>query len=140
MMRFDSGRGVLQGDMRRVAAQRRFVAWLAIAAMALLVFAPDISRYLMAAHAMPALAADCPEHAGHADHGATPDPHAITHGDACGYCTLFGHTPVTPTVYRLTIPATSWLAIAPIQLPTVHGGSTPVISAAPRGPPSFFIG
>ncbi|HEY9133128.1 MAG TPA: DUF2946 domain-containing protein [Dyella sp.] len=123
-----------------MAAQRRFVAWLAIAAMALLVLAPDISRYLVAAHAMPALAADCPEHAGHADHAATPDPQAITHGDACGYCTLFGHTPVTPTVYRLAIPAAPWLATAPVQLPAARGGNTPIISAAPRGPPPFSFG
>jgi len=82
---------------------------LAIAAAALMVVAPVVSRWVraspaahasmaMAGHAMPAMSMPMPgdPHAGHhgmmAGHGASPssvpaDPHAA-HGDACDYCVM----------------------------------------------------
>ena len=101
--------------------------------MALLAFAPGISQYLVAAHAMSAADALCPEHVmqahhGHSDHG-TPDKQAGEHGDACGYCTLLSHSPVTPTVFRLTAIAMTVRAEAPIRVPAIHSDSAAILSA-----------
>jgi hypothetical protein len=130
--------------MSRRAIQRRCVAWLAIAAMALVAFAPGISQYLVAVHAMTSVDALCPEHAVQADHAhaghGTPDKPMGEHGDACGYCTLLCHSPVTPTVFRLPAIATQMRADAPIRVPVIHSDSAVVLSAEPRGPPYFSIG
>ena len=139
----DVQKGHLRTMSRRVI-QRRFVAWLAIAAMALVAFAPGISQYLVAAHAMSSVDALCPEHAalahsGHSDHG-TPDKQAGEHGDACGYCTLLSHSPATPTVFRLPTIAMPVRADAPILVPAIHSDGAVILSAQPRGPPLFSIG
>jgi hypothetical protein len=139
----DSQKGYGKAMSRR-AMQRRFMAWLAIAAMALVAFAPGISQYLVAVHAMPSVDALCPEHAAHmlhahADHGA-PDKQAGEHGDACGYCTLLSHSPVTPTVFPWLAIATPMPAQAPARMPSIRGDRTDILSAEPRGPPRFFVG
>lgn len=130
--------------MSRRAIQRQFVAWLAIAAMALVAFAPGISQYLVAAHAMSSVDALCPEHTAplhheHSDHGV-PDKQAAEHGEACGYCTLLCHSPVTPTVFRLPAIAMPVRADAPMRVPVIHSDSAVILSAEPRGPPVFTIG
>lgn len=130
--------------MSRRAIQRRFVAWLAIAAMALIAFAPGVSQYLVAVHAMSSVDALCPEHAmqaqhDHSNHGG-PDKQTGGHGDACGYCTLLSHSPVTPTVFRLLAIAVPTPADAPIRVPAIHSDSAVILSAQPRGPPLFPIG
>jgi hypothetical protein len=112
--------------------------------MALLAFAPGISQYLVAAHAMTSVDALCPEHATHAEHGhsghGTPGQPMGEHGDACGYCTLLCHSPVTPTVFRLPAIAIQALADAPVVVPAIHSDSAVILSAEPRGPPLFSIG
>jgi Protein of unknown function (DUF2946) len=140
---FDVHEGHLR-TMSRRAIQRRFVAWLAIAAMALVAFAPGISQYLVAVHAMSSVDALCPEHAvlahqGHSDHGS-PDKPSGEHGDACGYCTLLSHSPVTPTVFRLATIAMPVHADAPIRVSAIHSDAAVILSAEPRGPPVFSIG
>ncbi|HEX7814116.1 DUF2946 domain-containing protein [Dyella sp.] len=139
--------------MQSRAKRQRWIACLAIFAVALLAFAPGISQYLAAVRALP-FSADCPGHAmaGHAmampmdmsmgmpmQHGGDTAHPGATHGDACGYCTLFAHSPVTPTVLRLPFMAVVSPAEAPSPLPSIQGIGTPVRNAAPRGPPLFLL-
>lgn len=107
--------------------------------MVLLAFAPGISQCLVATHAMQSVDALCPDHAAHSGHG-TPDKQMGEHGDACGYCTLLCHSPVTPTVFRLPAIAIHVRADAPIRVAAIHSDSAVVLSAEPRGPPSLSIG
>nr|WP_239538103.1 DUF2946 family protein [Dyella mobilis] len=118
------------------ASHRRFVAWLALAAMALVVLMPVLSRAMPADAPMMGMDAGCTMHEGHAGH---PHPGTPNHPDdptaRCGYCVLLTHTPVVD----------SGLAVlfAPLDLPALSlqiakPGSiaaTPLLSAHPRGPP-----
>ena len=120
------------------------MAWLAIAAMAMLAFAPGISQYLVATYVVSSVDALCPEHAGHMQHvhsdRGAPDKQAGEHGDACGYCTLLSHSPVTPTVIRLAAIAALLPAAPPVRIPAIRNDSAVIISAEPRGPPHSSIG
>ena len=121
--------------MFRKRTQRGFIAWLAIAALGLLLVAPTISRTL--AVLSPA-AMVCVDGAGHgASDIHTPahhDPAIPSALDACSYCVLMAHSPV------LAAALMPLLSIAPVSLPaTVF-----VTEAAPqlrpldvrlRGPP-----
>jgi hypothetical protein len=128
------------------AAQQRFVAWLAFAAMALIVLMPAISRSMcvdtgmgdMSGMSMAGMGADCPMNQGHVDHQrpAVPgDPTA-----RCGYCVLLAHSPV------------AGLTGAWLWMPVELGASAPhifvahrapialLLSAHPRGPPLYVNG
>ena len=76
-----------------IAALKRRAAWLALFAMALIVFAPLVSISLQQSPmgAMPGMhhemSMPMPEH-----HSA-PDTMPIDHGEACGYCVLLTHVP-----------------------------------------------
>ena len=91
----DSGSkvGPIGVPLIRQRVQRGFVTWLACCALALILFAPSISRVL--AHAAPEqmLGMDCPELGAHAHHPWTPGHPDIPNVDeACGYCTLMCHS------------------------------------------------
>nr|WP_284733841.1 MULTISPECIES: DUF2946 domain-containing protein [unclassified Dyella] len=110
------------------------IAWLAFAAMWLLVAAPPISQVLAAAPVMAMAdgAMHCDEHAGHGG-DASPHPSSL---DKCGYCDLLGHSPVVSSVAWLP-PATP---PSPYRLPwflsAPRTSRTLLLSAAPRGPPA----
>ena len=150
--------------MIRGRTSQRFVAWLAVAAMWLLVAAPTVSRVL------PALVStDMAAHAGHAsamDHGSMPgmgdmpgmadmpgmvhpagmpgmpempnDP--AQHLDHCAYCTMLAHTPLLSGAVVALLLAAPLPAVAPVARSSVTWYAQPVLSAHPRGPPSIQLG
>jgi Protein of unknown function (DUF2946) len=122
------------------AAQQRFVAWLAFAAMALVVLMPAISRSMptgMDMGSIGGMRADCPMGGGSADHRHGPampgDPGDPT--ARCAYCVLLSHNPVTGFAS-----AVLWLRIEPLALTPQAAvarsvPAAPLLSARPRGPP-----
>jgi hypothetical protein len=120
-------------------AQRRFVAWLAFAAMALIVLMPAISRSMSmpmdgGMSSMSGMGAHCPMTADHGDHHAVPanpdDPTA-----RCGYCVLLSHNP-----FAGFASAVLWLPLelqdsAPPSTVVYGVPAAPLLSAHPRGPP-----
>lgn len=110
------------------------IAWLAFAAMWLLVAAPTISQVLAVAPAMAMAgsAMHCDEHAGH---GGDASPHAPSL-DKCGYCDLLGHSPIVSSVAWLPA-ATPPSPYRPLSFPSTPRSSRALLlSAAPRGPPA----
>ena len=111
---------------------RKHLAWLAFAAMWLLVAAPVISQLLAASPGVPGIAAHCDEHEG--DSPSPPLPHIPTL-TKCGYCDLLSDSPAVSSV--------PWLPPAPLSSPyrIPRPLSEPsfarmhFLAAAPRGPP-----
>jgi hypothetical protein len=125
------------------AAQQRFVAWLAFAAMALIVLMPAISRSMpadmdmggmagmagmSADGAMGAMPAD--HHHGPAMPGDPSDPTA-----RCGYCVLLTHSPAVGFASALLWLPLELRAIAPQTVIARSAPLAPLLSARPRGPP-----
>ncbi|BBD79460.1 DUF2946 family protein [Aerosticca soli] len=119
--------------MFRRRTTRRFVAWLAIAALWLLAAAPTFSRVLDVAPDWPELGAWCTSHGLDLHHPDAPSDPA--HLDACGYCTLCSHSPLldapivalpTPPLPAMSVPLVDRQAGPPTVL---------VLAARPRGPP-----
>lgn len=78
--------------------QRGLVRWLAFMALALIVFAPTVSRTLDARaqdREAAVLDSNCPGDgdAARTHHSGMPEHPALPDGDACGYCTLMSHSP-----------------------------------------------
>lgn len=131
--------------MLKRAAQQRFVAWLALAAMALIVLMPAISRSMPMDHAMMGMPSTMDdghaEHAMHAHHhhAGVPD-HPDDPTARCGYCVLLSHMPALgfdapiflPAVYLATFTLRTAL---PRNVP-----AAPLLSAHPRGPPLLVNG
>ena len=125
--------------MLKRAAQQQFVAWLALAAMMLLVLMPVLSRAMPNAP-MTGMGADCSMDAGHAGgpHGTPGHPDDPT--ARCGYCVLLTHTPV--------VGMGAAVLLAPIDLPGLppqtfqprDAAFAPLLSARPRGPPLLANG
>jgi hypothetical protein len=124
------------------AAQQRYVAWLALAAMALIVLMPVFSRAMPGDMPMMGMNTGCNmDDMGHADHqypgmpGHPDDPTA-----RCAYCALLTHSPVVGLGFAVLL--------APLDLPapspqTTHPRSAvpaPLLSARPRGPPLLVNG
>ncbi|WP_268746162.1 DUF2946 domain-containing protein [Dyella japonica] len=145
--------------MIRRRTSRRFVAWLAIAAMWLLVAAPTISRALPGwapayASAMQGQGGDhssmpampgMPDMPGMVHTPGTPpapdmpgDP--AQHLDHCGYCVLLSHTPLLSGGVVALLLATPLPVIAPAMSTPASWHAQPVLSANPRGPPSILPG
>lgn len=123
----------------RKASHSKLGAWLALAAMWLVVVMPVLSRSMpMPMPSMSAMGHDA-EFSAHGlseQHPPTsPDPSSTL--DKCGYCSLFCHSPMVAgnalrSLPPLALPAQTLLA------PTVPAGPPPqLLSAAPRGPPSL---
>jgi Protein of unknown function (DUF2946) len=128
------------------AAQQRFVAWLALAAMALIVLMPAISRSMpadmdmggMDMGAMAGMNADCPM-AGHHHRQAMPgDPSDPT--ARCGYCVLLAHNPVTGFASALLWSPIEVPALVPQAAIVRSAPVVPLLSARPRGPPLLVNG
>ncbi len=135
-------RPIGEEHLLRVRSMRKRPAWLAMVAMWLTIVAPVVSQTL-ASHASMGEAASHASQMTHMGHG-----HASEHGHVpaepppdpdpmvfCGYCSLFYHTSVLPSVDwqpRLPGPLPSRMLAAPVaSSPFVP----PLLSAAPRGPP-----
>jgi hypothetical protein len=143
----------------RRRTSRRFVAWLAVAAMWLLVAAPTVSRVLpsllssdmgawTAAHALSDDHASMPgmgDMPGMADMPGMPhvpdapsDP--TQHMDQCGYCAMLAHTPLLSGGVVALLLAAPLPALAPVMRTNVAWHAQPLLSANPRGPPSIHLG
>lgn len=125
--------------MLRKRTTQRFIAWLAIAAMALLAFAPTVSRTLLsptAAHDMGmGMAMDHSAH--HASHGhRQPGPDAPSHDptDACGYCSLISHSPAVLAAAPSLPPALAPVSFS-IALVAANADSAMPLDVHSRGPP-----
>ncbi|KRE89484.1 hypothetical protein ASG87_03915 [Frateuria sp. Soil773] len=114
-------------------------------ALGLMLFAPLISRFLVAfsvvpamtmtdGMAMPGMVQHQADHAsGKRNHGAPHDP-ATPSTDACGYCSLLFHSPaLTATVPVLppALPATTALS----QAMAFHAPALRLLDRRSRGPP-----
>lgn len=104
--------------------------------MLLITFAPAISQLLAAhAHAADFTAELCSTHASSTDEPHRSDAPAHLDGQACGYCHVFAHAPVLPTVrpaFSLDIPARQSVAAAPAR---DTRRTTHFSPAQPRAPP-----
>jgi hypothetical protein len=106
-----------------------------MAALALLLVVPTVSRTLVALSAASSACATCPDQAATDTHPpAHHDPMAPAALDACGYCTLMSHSPVLTTALVALLPA------VPASRPatTLVIQSAPLVrlpDARPRGPP-----
>ncbi|MDR5762068.1 DUF2946 domain-containing protein [Caballeronia sp. LZ035] len=121
--------------MRRRLHQRTG-SLLALFAMLLITFAPAISQ-LLAAHARATdfTAELCSAHATPTDEPHRSDAPVHLDGQACGYCHVFAHAPVLPTVrlaFSLDIPARQSVAEAPAR---DTRRATYFSPAQPRAPP-----
>jgi hypothetical protein len=123
----------------RLGSSRRYIAWLAMLAMALIVVMPAISRVMPMTGAMPGMDMPCPDHdqqasTKHPDSPNTPaDPMA-----RCGYCVLLSHTPIlASSIVVHIVPAAPNVAAPVITLPSDRS-EAPLLSADPRGPPPSF--
>ncbi|WP_267224524.1 DUF2946 domain-containing protein [Dyella silvae] len=121
--------------MSRSRVRRRWVAWLALAAMWLAIAAPVISQTLPTAWAMPDLGPWCGGHAYDATSPSTPPHDHLL--EKCAYCGLLSESP--------TLTSTAWLpALLPLMtaMPPFETVAPPwthlsPLAAAPRGPPGF---
>ena len=77
-----------------IAALKRRAAWLALCAMALIIFAPLVSISLQQSpmNAMPGMHHEMSMPMT-AHHSSAPETMPIDHGEACGYCVLLTHVP-----------------------------------------------
>lgn len=120
--------------MIRSRARRRFVAWLAFAALWLIVAAPVVSQCLAGPSVDMAMAMHCDGAMDHGGHGGMPDPLAPSM-DKCGYCGLLGHSPVLGSVPWLPPLPLSCPARLEAVFPAMPPARLQVLAAAPRGPP-----
>ncbi|SFS17807.1 Protein of unknown function [Dyella sp. OK004] len=115
---------------------RRWIAWLAIAAMWLTIVAPVISQTVLPATHAPAMhhGAGCGKHAEQTPPLSPPHDHAL---EKCGYCGLLGYSPMLPGAIWLP-PILPPVAAVPANLPrALPATRLATLAAAPRGPPAF---
>ncbi|GGA15326.1 DUF2946 family protein [Dyella caseinilytica] len=125
--------------MLKRAAQQRFVAWMALAAMALLVLMPVLARTMPADAPMMGMTADCGMDMGHAGHGHPGMPgHPDDPTARCGYCVLLTHMPVVGMGVAVLLAPANLPALSPQAILPRNTASTLLLSARPRGPPLVF--
>lgn len=119
--------------MSRARAQRKAVAWLAVLAAGLLLFAPTVSRVLLPASMDMAMGAMCGEH-GAAEPHSGHDHHADLL-DACAYCALVSHGSLPLHAVAFSVPA---IPAAPAAaLPGGRSVAAIAVERLPaRGPPA----
>jgi hypothetical protein len=118
----------------RKATHRRFVAWLAIAAIWLTIVAPVVSQTLSAEQSWPDLGAWCTDHGLSDQHPSMPSDPSM-HMDKCGYCVLLGHSPLLSGSVSVALQP----PLLAIRTPSLWASGIdvvePILSANPRGPP-----
>jgi hypothetical protein len=122
------------------AAQQRFVAWLALTAMALLVLMPVLSRSMSADAPMMGMDAGCSMGMDHASHPHGMPGHPDDPTAHCGYCVLLTHTPVVGMGVAVLLAPASLPALSPRSAEQRSAPPAPLLSAHPRGPPRSAIG
>lgn len=118
----------------RKATHRRFVAWLAMAAIWLTVVAPVISQTLPVEQAWPDQEAWCTSHGLSDQHPSMPSDPSM-HMDKCGYCALLGHSPLLSGSVSVALQPSLLAAQAPTLWTPGIDVVEPILSANPRGPP-----
>jgi hypothetical protein len=121
------------------AAQQRFVAWLALAAMSLLVLMPVLSRTMSVDAPMMGIDAGCNMAMDHADHHGMPS-HPDDPTAHCGYCVLLTHTPVVGMGMAVLLAPANLPTLSPQTAEHRSAPPAPLLSAHPRGPPLLAIG
>jgi Protein of unknown function (DUF2946) len=112
-----------------------------MAALWLLVVAPTISQTLSSFSSAPDLGAWCTGHGLSDEHPSPSTPHdPVLHADKCGYCALLGHSPLLAGGGLATFIGVLALDAAPVAGRVHRWHALPLLSADPRGPPSFLIG
>ena len=120
----------------RKPRQGKWIAWLALAALWLTLGMPVVSRSLPAGMASMDLGASCTGHGPDDHHRQAPgEPSAPT--DACGYCSLFCHSPLIAGDAGLAPLSCSLAAQSPRAVAVVAGPTPRVAGARSRGPPSL---
>lgn len=121
--------------MIRGGTLHRCVAWLALAALTLIVAMPAVSRVIPVSAGAAGMDAGCAMRAGdhsHPDIPGAPDDRT----DRCGYCTLLEHTPAVG-MGKLFSQLPTLRPAAPLDAAISRGAPiTRLLSAPPRGPPS----
>ena len=120
----------------RIRSMRKYLTWLAMVAIGLTIVTPVASQ-ILASHASVGEMDFCGPQMTHMGHELAPDEQP-PHPDPmtfCGYCTLFHHTSVLPSVpwqpsLRGPLP---WRLLVALVVPRPF--APPWLSAAPRGPP-----
>lgn len=110
-------------------------------AVSLLLFAPSVSRVLVAFSPMPAMsmAAGVAQH--HAVHAPGKCAHDPLHGpalpstDACGYCSLLFHSPALAATVLVLLPLALPAATAHAQAMAFHAPVLRLLDRRSRGPP-----
>jgi len=126
----------VNGKKISIPALKRRAAWLALFAMALIIFAPlvSISLQQLPMSAMPGMHHDMsmPMPA----HHSAPETMPIDHGEACGYCVLLAHTPGLILALCILLCALL-LRVTTISLPPVvkHWRYFPWLFPDTRAPP-----
>lgn len=119
--------------MHRGCAQRKSVAWLAVLAMCLLLFAPSISRVIPGDTSPMGMDSSCHEPMHGASHSS--NDHHRDAMDACGYCALASHGTVLRDTVVFSVPP---MPAAPALVQ--QGGQSIVVTAVQRrlarGPPA----
>lgn len=122
--------------MLKRSAQQRFVAWLALAAMALIVLMPVISRSMPMDDAMMMGMSGHAQQVGHAHHHSPGMPgHPDDPTAHCGYCVLFSHMPVVGFGAPAMLPPVQLASFAPHAVLPRNVPAALLLSAQPRGPP-----
>ena len=123
--------------MLKRAAQQRFVAWLALAAMALIVLMPVVSRVVTADVPMMGMGMHM-DHADHAHPGMPAHPDDPT--ACCAYCVLLTHTPVVGMALAVLLAPLDLPALSPQTAQLRSAAPALLLSARPRGPPLLANG
>jgi hypothetical protein len=117
----------------RIKAPHRYVAWLAMLAMAFIVVMPVVSRLMPITDAT--LDGACPVHAALAAK-QSGSPHTSTDTmERCGYCFLLSYSPLlgsSTVIPVVPVPLESGVLV--VALPA-GGAYASLLSADPRGPP-----
>ncbi|QAU23985.1 DUF2946 domain-containing protein [Dyella sp. M7H15-1] len=124
--------------MHRGRAQHKSVAWLAMLAMCLLVFAPCISRIISGNAMALSMGMDgiCSEHA-HTTPHSPRDRHRDTM-DACGYCVLISHGTMLCDTVVLCVPSMPLAFVFVVQPVGRRIAAAVVQRRLARGPPASF--
>ena len=129
--------------MLKRKAQQRFVAWLALAAMALIVLMPVVSRVVTADVPMMGMSMSMGTgmHMDHADHAHPGMPaHPDDPTACCAYCVLLTHTPVVGMGLAVLLAPLDLPALSPQTAQLRSAAPALLLSARPRGPPLLANG
>jgi hypothetical protein len=128
------------------AAQQQYVAWLALAAMALIVLMPVFSRAMPGDMPMMGMNTGCGMDMAHMDMGHANHLHPGMPGHPddptarCSYCALLTHSPVASLGFAVLLAPIDLPTPAPQTLQPPSTVSAPLLSARPRGPPLLANG